>query len=278
VPCCLSESPVGFYRGLSASLLRQAIYSPARFGLFEAMMGGRWLSFLSGRRSSSGTPPPAATLEKLTASMMAGAFGGLLSSPADLVMVRMQADGRLARDVQRGYSGVLGGLRAVIEEGGLRGLLRGATPNVQRGMVTTAAQFTAYDFFKTFVSRNLPQLGDGFAQHLTASLMAGVVVASCACPFDVLRSRMMNSAKAPPVVATVGGAAAVAAGAPGPVQSVYVYAYRSTWECAVQTARKEGVRGFYKGFLPYYMRVGPQVALMFVFFEQIQKVYGRVIE
>lgn len=266
---------------MSASLLRQAIYSPARFGLFEAMMGGRWLSFLSGRRESSGAAPPAATLEKLTASMLAGAFGGLLSSPADLVMVRMQADGRLARDVQRGYSGVLGGLRAVIEEGGVRGLLRGATPNVQRGMVTTAAQFTAYDFFKTFVRQNIPQLGDGFAQHLTASLMAGVVVASCACPFDVLRSRMMNSAKAPPVVPTVPGAAAAAAAAgaaPGPVQSVYVYAYRSTWECAVQTARKEGARGFYKGFLPYYMRVGPQVTLMFVFFEQIQKIYGRVIE
>lgn len=287
------EGVRGFYRGLSASLLRQALYSPARFGLFQLLMDNRLLSF-----SSSPSSPPS-TGEKLVSALLSGAFGGLLSSPADLVMVRMQADGRLAATAQRKYTGVIGGLRAVASEGGVTALWRGTTPNMQRAMITTCAQFVSYDYFKTLCRQSL-HMEEGLKMHLVASMMSGVVVAALACPADVIRTRMMNSKRAAAAAASASASASsaaasstaaalssVAASTPSssssapfpsaPVNSAYVYAYRNTGDAFVQTLRKEGLRGLYKGFLPYYSRVAPQVTLMFVYYEQIQKVYVRLV-
>lgn len=271
----------GFYSGLSASLLRQALYSPARFGLFQTLMERRSFGVISGGASGGGAQSKPSSAEKLVASLTAGAFGGLLSSPADLVMVRMQADGRLSRGVQRAYTGVLGGFNAVVRESGWTGLWRGATPNIQRAMVTTMTQFTAYDFFKSAVGIYAPGLGQGVAQHFVASMLAGVVVASAACPMDVMRTRMMNSkkmAQAAAASASNVAAASTTAAASSPPSAAFVYAYRSTFDCFAQTLRTEGVRGFYKGFLPYYTRVAPQVTLMFVFYEQMQRVYEKYLE
>ena len=287
------EGIAGFYSGLSASLLRQALYSPARFGLFQTLMERRSFGLISG-----GTQSKPSSAEKLVASLTAGAFGGLLSSPADLVMVRMQADGRLSRGVQRAYPGVLGGFQRVVLESGWTGLWRGATPNIQRAMVTTMTQFTAYDFFKGAVGVYVPGLGQGVAQHFVASMLAGVVVASAACPMDVMRTRMMNSKKMANAAAasattaatvttnlataaastTAASAVSSAAPASAPPSAAFVYGYRSTWDCFTQTMRTEGPRGFYKGFLPYYSRVAPQVTLMFVFYEQLQNIYDEYLQ
>jgi hypothetical protein len=207
-------------------------------------------------------------------------------------MVRMQADGRLARSAQRGYSGIFGAFTRVVQESGVRGLWRGAGPNVQRAAITTALQFTCYDNFKSMLRDRAPWIPDGLPLHLSASLMAGMVVAVCACPVDVMRTRMMNSKKEAVVraplatnatAASLLASAAVPASGPpvgtaiAPPTAAYARAYHSTFDCLNATLRAEGVRGLYRGFWPYYARVAPQVTLMFIFFEQFQQIYDRVL-
>ena len=74
------EGTLGLYRGLSASLLRQATFIGTKFGAYDLLKGampkdeGGGLSFL-----------------KMTAcGLGAGAIGAAVGNPADLAMVRMQ--------------------------------------------------------------------------------------------------------------------------------------------------------------------------------------------
>jgi hypothetical protein len=44
------------------------------------------------------------------------------------------------------------------------------------------------------------------------------------------------------------------------------------WTCAVATYRNEGIRAFFRGFVPAFTRLGPHTILTFVFMEQIKRV------
>lgn len=69
------------YNGISASLLRQLTYSTARFGIYES---GRSL-----------LTPDSGFVGKVLLAGVAGAAGGLIGTPADMVNVRMQNDVKL---------------------------------------------------------------------------------------------------------------------------------------------------------------------------------------
>ena len=44
----------------------------------------------------------------------------------------------------------------------------------------------------------------------------------------------------------------------------------------VKVIRNEGVLSLWKGFTPYYARLGPHTVLTFIFLEQLNKHYRRV--
>ena len=85
------------YAGLSAAILRQAVYGTARLGLHDQ------LSKMFQDRNG-GKPIP--FYQKVAASMISGAVGGLAGNPFDIAMVRMQADGQAPIEQRRGYTNV----------------------------------------------------------------------------------------------------------------------------------------------------------------------------
>lgn len=82
-----NQGVTALYNGISASLLRQLTYSTTRFGIYE--MGkqsfGSDLDFLG----------------KILLAGGAGACGGVVGTPADLVNVRMQNDVKLPLEQRR---------------------------------------------------------------------------------------------------------------------------------------------------------------------------------
>ena len=123
---------------------------------------------------------------------------------------------------------------------GFSALWRGAGPNINRAMITTCAQLVSYetaqDFFQTTCEL---QKGHWFTD-LSSSCVAGVIVAVCASPSDVIRSRIMNA----------GVMERLAYYAPGSIDC-YGYTpkiahYSGTLDCAGQILRTEGPKGFYK--------------------------------
>jgi solute carrier family 25 oxoglutarate transporter 11 len=51
--------------------------------------------------------------------------------------------------------------------------------------------------------------------------------------------------------------------------------YKGILDVWVSAIRKEGFTSLWKGFLPYYLRVGPHTVLCFVFLEQLRSLYKK---
>ena len=50
--------------------------------------------------------------------------------------------------------------------------------------------------------------------------------------------------------------------------------YSGALDCAVKTARAEGLTGLYKGFVPAYARLAPHRVVHFVTLEQLNRLAG----
>lgn len=82
---------------------------------------------------------------KVIATMISGTTGAIFSCPTDVVLVRMQADGRLPLEKRRGYRNVIHALYRVARDEGFRSWFRGLGALVVRGLGVTTAQFATYD-------------------------------------------------------------------------------------------------------------------------------------
>lgn len=235
----------GLYKGLSASLLRQATYSMTRFGVY-----GPVKNFITGKDN---TP---SAFEKIASGMIAGAIGAIVGNPADLTMVRMQADGKAPAHLRYNYTSVGNGLARIVREEGVLNLWRGSQPTIVRAMLVTAAQLGAYDQFKYMLLHQFKLFDDNLMLHIVASLGAGFVAAVVTNPVDVVKTRLMNQ----------GNAASSAAN-----QSIV--RYKGMADCFAMIAKQEGFAGFYKGFVPNFLRLGPQTIMTFIFYEQFTRIY-----
>lgn len=177
--------------------------------------------------------------------MVAGAGGAMVGSPADVILVRMQADGKLPVDQRRNYKNAFNGIFRIIKDEGPLKLWKGCFPNVGRAMLMTAGQLASYDQAKQFLLTT-PYFEDNRKTHFTASLIAGFVASVITSPVDVVKTRIMNQKDA---------------------------AYKNAIDCGFKILASEGPFGFYKGFTPYFLRLGPQTILTFIFFEEFAKMF-----
>lgn len=77
--------------------------------------------------------------------MFAGFIGSLVGNPADLALVRMQADARLPPAERRNYKNVFDAFGRIVKDEGFFSLWRGATPTVIRAVVLNLAMLSSYD-------------------------------------------------------------------------------------------------------------------------------------
>ncbi|KAI9318173.1 mitochondrial carrier domain-containing protein [Dichotomocladium elegans] len=224
------EGPWRLYAGLSASLLRQATYSTVRFGVYEHLK----------QNSSSKT---ATVWQLFLYSSVAGALGGACGNPGDVINVRMQNDGQLPPHQRRNYTSAVDGLARMAREEGIKALFRGVGPNVNRAILMTSSQCVSYDIFKDALLRR-SILNDGLSLHFTASVLAGLVATTACSPVDVVKTRIMaaNSIE-------------------HKLTSVTIMS---------QMYKTEGLRSFFKGWTPAFVRLGPQTIITFVVLEQLK--------
>lgn len=148
------------------------------------------------------------------------------------------------------YQGTLAAFRTIVENEGIHGLWRGVGPTVKRAAIVTGTQIPAYDHFKhTLINYKI--MSEGFRLHMVSAMGAGLAVALVSSPVDVVKTRIMNQK----VVGKNGTL------------------YRGAVECLVKTVKTEGIFGLYKGFLPNWLRAGPQTLITFCIFEQLRKIF-----
>ncbi|KAK3315361.1 mitochondrial carrier domain-containing protein [Apodospora peruviana] len=194
---------------------------------------------------TTGTAPPSFGLLIAMASA-SGFVGGFAGNAADVLNVRMQHDAALPPAQRRNYSNALEGLVRMARQEGIGSWFRGIWPNSMRAAAMTASQLASYDIFKQTLIKLTP-MEDNLATHFTASFMAGVAAATVTSPIDVIKTRVMSASGKSSIPKLLGE----------------IYA-------------AEGLRWMFKGWVPSFLRLGPQTICTFLFLESHRKIYRKV--
>lgn len=232
-----TEGVKALFSGLSATILRQMVYSTTCMGLYD-MFKNKWSDPTTGRMSLTA---------KILAGFISGGIGATVGNPADVSMVRMQADGSLPHHLRRNYKSVIDAIFKIIQQEGITTLWRGSSLTIKRAMIVSASQLASYDHVKESILKH-GVLQDGFSTHVASSIVAGFVGAVTSTPVDVMKTRIMNMK----------------------VEPGKTRLYNGVFDCFVKTIRGEGVMALYKGFVPILSRQAPFTIVLFVTLEQVR--------
>uniref|UniRef100_A0A6M2DNU4 Putative mitochondrial oxaloacetate carrier protein n=1 Tax=Xenopsylla cheopis TaxID=163159 RepID=A0A6M2DNU4_XENCH len=239
------EGPTALWRGVAPALYRHVIYSGVRMVTYETLRDKVL------KKNADGKTFP--LWKSALGGVSAGALAQFLASPADLVKVHVQMEGRrrLLGLPQR-VSGAHDAFKKIIKSGGVRALWKGSVPNVQRAALVNLGDLTTYDTVKRtlLVNTDLP---DSHVVHIGSSVCSGLVAACAGTPADVVKTRVMNQ----PTDAYGNG-----------------LLYKNSLDCLRQTVSKEGFFALYKGFLPVWIRMAPWSLTFWLSFENSRKLLG----
>lgn len=234
-----SEGPMALYTGLSAGLLRQASYTTVRMGVYTSLI--EHLS-VDGKTSF---------VAQLTCGLVAGGTGAFVGTPAEVSLIRMTADGRLPPEQRRNYKNVFNALARIVREEGVAALWTGCTPTIGRAMLVNMCQLASY----TQAKQRLKTTGyfqEGLPLHATASMISGLITTAASMPVDIAKTRLQNMK--------------IVDGKPE---------YRGTVDVLLRVVKHEGFLCLWKGFMPYFARLGPHTIITFILLEQLNIAYKK---
>lgn len=316
------EGFLALYKGLDAGLTRQVTYTTARLGIFRLLcdtlqqqeqrrqqllqtnrdllqQGSKDSCNLSlathapavpaSAQPLSSSPPPLPLAQKAVAGLVAGGVAAVLGNPADLALVRLQADTALPQIQRRGYTGVGNTVMRIVREEGIFALWRGATPTVLRAMSLNMGMLAGYDQSKEILSTYCGLQPSAAA--VGASGFSGFFAATLSLPFDFLKTRIQKAAAGslgsgrmetiPETLAAgtpfgregvVGssGAARTAAAA----TEVGTTGRGGLLRTAIHIARTEGLCAFYTAYPTYYVRIAPHAMITLLVLDFLNSLFG----
>ncbi|KAF3395710.1 Calcium-binding mitochondrial carrier protein Aralar2 [Penicillium rolfsii] len=174
----------------------------------------------------------------------AGACQVVFTNPLEIVKIRLQVQGEIAKNVE-------GAPRRsalwIVKNLGLVGLYKGATACLLRDVPFSAIYFPTYahlksDFFGETATNKL-----GVVQLLTAGAIAGMPAAYLTTPCDVIKTRLQVEARK------------------GETK------YTGLRHCATTVWKEEGLKAFFKGGPARILRSSPQFGFTLAAYEVLQK-------
>ncbi|KAK8733191.1 hypothetical protein OTU49_006518 [Cherax quadricarinatus] len=191
--------------------------------------------------------------QAIVGGILVGGIAQFLASPADLIKVQMQMEGkrRLEGHAPRIHSAGEAFIK-IYNAGGLRGLWKGCMPNVYRSAFVNLGDLTTYDSVKRYFV-NTWALSDDYWTHALSSACSGLIGATMGTPVDVVKTRVMNQ----PTDDRARG-----------------LLYRNSLDCLLKTVHNEGFWALYKGFIPCWLRMGPWSLTFWLTYEQIRNLSG----
>jgi solute carrier family 25 oxoglutarate transporter 11 len=222
-----SGKALDLYTGLSAGLLRQAVYTTARLGFFDTFI--KKLNVRAEEQKRKVT-----FAERAAAGLSAGGIAAMIGNPADLALVRMQSDGLKPPEARANYRSVFDALVRIPKQEGLAALWAGALPTVIRAMALNMGQLTFFAESKAQLKQHTSLSAQN--QTFAASAIAGFFASFLSLPFDFVKTRLQKQQKDP---------------ATGKVP------YKGVLDCARKVVQEEGWLRFYRGFGTYYVRIAP---------------------
>ncbi|KAJ5176503.1 uncharacterized protein N7482_002380 [Penicillium canariense] len=174
----------------------------------------------------------------------AGACQVVFTNPLEIVKIRLQVQGEIAKNVE-------GAPRRsalwIVKNLGLMGLYKGATACLLRDVPFSAIYFPTYAHLKSDLFGETATNKLGVLQLLTAGAIAGMPAAYLTTPCDVIKTRLQVEARK------------------GDTK------YTGLRHCATTVWKEEGMKAFFKGGPARILRSSPQFGFTLAAYEVLQK-------
>lgn len=236
------EGVKGLFSGLSAAIMRQAVYGTAKIGLHDSFSQ-------SLKKMNNGQPLP--FYQKTLSAMTAGVIASVVGNPFDLALVRMEADGCAPIAERRGYKNAIQAVYRIAKEEGIRTLWRGSIPMMCRAVAMNVGMLATYDQFKEML---LPYTGSGVMNNMASSALTSFVCSFTALPFDMMKTKLMNMH-----IDSVTGR----------------LPYRNIADCAIKTVKKGGILSLWRGYWTFYARTAPHAMITLLAKDAFTSLYNR---
>ncbi|RWW51540.1 hypothetical protein BHE74_00042110 [Ensete ventricosum] len=176
------------------------------------------------RRSSFPSP-------KAAIGLTAGAIGASVGSPADLALIRMQADATLPAAQRRNYKNAFHALYRIIADEGVLALWKGAGPTVVRAMSLNMGMLASYD---QSIELFRDSLGFGEVSTILGKMQSNNAIC---LPFDYVKTQIQKMQP----------------------DATGKFPYTGSLDCVMKTLKSGGPLKFYTGFPVYCVRIAPHV-------------------
>jgi solute carrier family 25 (mitochondrial oxoglutarate transporter), member 11 len=150
----------------------------------------------------------------------------------------MQSDSTLPPELRRNYKNFFDAFGRIVREEGILSCWKGATPTVVRAMSLNLGMLVSYDESKERLSKFL-----GHRPNLVwflSSFISGGIAAAMSLPFDNVKTKLQKQTKNPDGTLP----------------------YKNFVDCAIKTATREGITGFWAGLPTYVVRIAPHVMIV----------------
>lgn len=233
------EGIAGFYQGITAMYARQVLYTGSRLGLYDQFT------------ALAGNPGEALPFWKTSlCALSAGGIAAIIGNPADLSLVRMQADNLLPEAQRRNYKHVFDAFATIVKQEGAAGLLQGAPATATRAMALNFGMLS----FNSKAKEQLAAMGckkGGNVQVFGAALAGGFFGSVFSLPFDFVKTQVQKMKPDP---------------------QTGEMPFKGPVDCAMKTLRASPLR-FYSGFPVYFARTGPISTITLIVQDRIKKLW-----
>ncbi|XP_040040840.2 mitochondrial adenyl nucleotide antiporter SLC25A24 [Gasterosteus aculeatus] len=177
--------------------------------------------------------------KQLSAGAMAGAVSRTGTAPLDRMKVFMQVHSSKTNKIS-----LVSGFKQMLKEGGLMSLWRGNGINVLKIAPETAIKFMAYEQFKKLLSSEPGKVQTH--ERFMAGSLAGATAQTAIYPMEVMKTRL--------TLRKTGQ-------------------YSGMFDCAKQILKKEGVKAFYKGYVPNLLGIIPYAGIDLAVYESLKNLW-----
>ncbi|KAM9244726.1 mitochondrial adenyl nucleotide antiporter SLC25A23 isoform 1-T1 [Trichechus inunguis] len=195
--------------------------------------------------------------KQLVAGAVAGAVSRTGTAPLDRLKVFMQVHASKTNRLD-----VLGGLRSMVREGGVRSLWRGNGINVLKIAPESAIKFMAYEQIKRAIRGQQETLH--VQERFVAGSLAGATAQTIIYPMEVRR-------RGPTAGFSMGNCGP---GSPQVLKTRLTLRrtgqYKGLQDCARQILEQEGPRAFYRGYLPNMLGIIPYAGIDLAVYETLK--------
>ncbi|XP_060074941.1 calcium-binding mitochondrial carrier protein SCaMC-2-like [Ylistrum balloti] len=179
----------------------------------------------------------------LVAGGAAGAVSRTCTAPLDRLKVLLQVHAS-----SKNNYGVINGFRFMLNEGGVKSLWRGNGINVIKIAPETAIKFMAYEQIKAYFRGADQKKELNVLERLCSGSLAGCISQTAIYPMEVLKTRL--------ALRKTGQ-------------------FNGIFDCAMKVYKNEGIRMFYRGYVPNIIGIIPYAGIDLAVYETLKKMYRQ---